>query len=629
MFEKFFEEEIKLKQDKLKKETKQATDDYIKMRESNPSMINTMDLVNSPQNYNQFGYNNMYLNPNLIPPFSVFNNNNLNPYVYNRPLYGNTNIGGTWYGNSYYDNFYDYTSRFMLASDEEIRLGQNTRGSVTLETANDIIDIPSQHISYIDKISGNNLQVSVKEETIEEEKHSTEQIKDLYGIKYIEKKLDISKHPLHVPFTMEELRQETVRVLVSSPLIWTEDDENELNKLVDTIAIYDKALAHIMWNIPCNLNHITREEYNYCKIYCRNLIQEYRSEEILRRNIDFRAPYRYRKLPETCINENYEEVVDITKPYPYAKLCISPYSNQMVYEYDRERDELTEEEWNLFLDFAYCQLMEGIKVLQGKDLLKINEPLLGKSSPQSPEVNNSTGLNYNPYDPISIKLYNMKQSERGYNVNKEFFKYALRHKFQTDEQFDNWWYGTQSNAEFVKNQSNPDFYRNYRESSWKRQMTEQNIANLSRFVPLNHQLVAQQYNQRAQQEIEKFTKGNIQPNMSMSTVVNNLSYLDNRIHEMTVEDNFKNYKNSLVYNNGQSIINKNMFNHMLYEFHNNDNPNYVSQYGPTIDPRMGVPSVIQDYTQDSQNSYRERLQRFLNACHQMQEFPLNSAGVLK
>lgn len=625
MFEDFFKNEIKDKENKIKQETRNATLEYTKVKESNPFMLsqNNMDLSNSPLNNNtSLGYyNNPYLNPNLIPPPPQFSSYQ-NPYIYRSQTFNS----GTWYG-SYYNNFNDYTSNFMIASDEEIRNGKNTRGRVITEEES-TIDVPQEHIPYSDKSSGKYLEVNVEIEEIDENKKNDNKIYEIDGVKYREEKLDISKHPPHTPFTMDELRQNTIRVLVNNPLIWTEEDENELDKLVDMIAVYDKALAHVLWNIPCNIDSISREEYNYCKIYCRNLIQEYQSEEILHREIDFRAPYRYRKTPEVNVDDNGNEIVDMSKPHLYAKRIISKYSYIEGYEYDRGRDELTENEWNLFIDRAYLELMNGIKSLQGQDLFKINKPILEKTTNYNSQDTNNN-VNFNPYDPISVKLYNMKQSEKGYNTNMEFFRYALRHKFTSNEQFDNWWYGTQSQAEFVRNRNNPEFYRNYQESSWKRQMTEQNVANLSKFVPLDHNLIAQQYNQRAQQEIEKFTKGNLNSNMSMAEVVNNLPYLDNRIHEMTVEQNFNNYKNSLVYNNGQSIINKNMFNHMLYEFHNNDNPNYSSPYGPTIDPRMGVPNIIKDYTQADQQSYQERLNRFLDACKQMQEFPLNSAGGLK
>lgn len=611
MFEEIFKDFIEIRQNKIIEETKKAQDEYNKMKERNPSMITTntnMGLINnSPNSYIRY-YNNPYANPNIISPIG-------NPYIYNRPTIGVT----TW--NNYY-NSYDYTSNFMIPSDEEIRSGKNTRGRVSVE--NSIIDIPTdQHISYDQKTSGKNLKVSVTYEQIKEDDKQNSNIKELYGIKYIEKKLDLKDHPPNVPFTEDELKQNTVRILVKSPLIWSQEDEDELSILADMVAVYDKALAHIIWNIPCNIDSFSREDYTYCKIYCRNLIQEYRSNEILQRNIDFKAPYRYRELPQSYLNEDDVEIVDMSKPYPYAKIVISIYTDMPTYEYDRGRDELTEDEWNLFLDRAYIELMNGIKVLQEKDFVKINESLTQNTSSSQQQL-----PPYNPYDPISVKLHNMKQMESGYNTNMEFFKYALRHKFQSNEQFDNWWYGTKSQADFVKNRNNPEYYRNYQESSWKRQMTENNVSTLSRFIPLDNQIVAQQYNQRAYQEINKFTNGNLNQNMTMTDIVNNLSYLDNRIHEMNVEQNINNYKQSLVYDNGQSIINKNMFNHMLYEFHNNDNPNYSSPYGATIDPRMGVPNVIKDYTQEAQNSYNERLKKFQDACNQMREFQLNSAGVL-
>lgn len=620
MFEEIFKDEIIAKQNKIIQETIQATKDYSLAKESNPSMLTTNGSIGLSPLMNYTGYyNNPYANPNLIPPPPTFSNNYYNPYVYNRPLYGN----GTWYGGGgYYNTSYDYTSKFMIASDDEIRSGINTRGRVIVDDTNTIdVETEQEHVSYEDKVTGKNLQVIVEEEEITVEETQDPKIRELDGIKFIEEKLDLSKHPPNTPFTIDELKQNTIRILVNTPLIWTEEDEAELSKLVDMIAVYDKALAHIMWNIPCNTQNISREDYNYCKMYCRNLIQYYRSEEIMHNEIDFKAPYRHRELPKLCEDKS----PDISQPYPYAKLEYSEVFDNMVYVYDRGRDQLTEYEWNIFCDRAYFELMDGIKTLRGNDLLKINKPLLEDNTSKNQYTHNNEP-NYNPYDPISVKLYNMKQYEKNYNTNMEFFRYALRYKFASDDQFDNWWYGTKSQADFIKNQKDPNFYRSHQESSWKRQMTEQNITNLGRFVPLDHNVIAQEYNKRAQQEINNYTKGNITSNMSMTDVMNNLPYLDNRIHEMTVEQNFANYKNSLVYNNGQSIVNKNMFNHMLYEFHNNDNPNYLSPYGPTIDPRMGVPDVIHDYTQDAQNSYNERLQRFLNACNQMKEFPLNSAG---
>ena len=623
MFQDVFADAYHQRLRKIHNDSIRANEIYNKTKEGNPNMVETgtidfsnpasvARLQNPNMIVNPFGYYNPYSNPNMIQQ------PNYNPYSYLRPAYGTT-----WYGSYPYYSYEESTDRFMNATDEEVKSKKLARGyvSTTVEEQK-----PSKtYISYIERITNPNIQVKVSVKPDIQQNYSDDtEVHELNGIRYVVDKI-IPEHPPHTPYTMEELNGDyaNLKLISNTPLIWTKDDELELSVLVDEIAIYDKALAHLMWNLPTTKSEegtilISREDYNYYKIYCRNTIQTYRTKEISYPNIDYKAPYRYRELPEYTYDDTGNIVITKNKPNKFPEKHID-FNGSTVYSYDRGRDTLTVQEWDIFLDKAYLDLITGAEQLKAIDTIKIND-LVVKNKSSDNKKSSEVPIKYNPYDSLSSKLYYMKEAEKAYNTNMEFFKHVFRN-MMTPEQFYCWWYGSKQNSDKVQNMYNYNSYQSSPSSmdSYREEMTRRNLSVLNSLVPINNQAIADAYQKRALQEINKFSGGIINKNTSLYDLMQNLPYLYNKSIETDINTRMDSYRSNGSISNRMS---DNTFNSMLAYFHNNDNPNHVSQYGITYDQRVGNPSQIVDFTYKDREDYQRKLSRFVSSCSSMQHYNL-------
>ena len=561
-----------------------ASQIYEHIRKDNPRMLQ-QNLVDFSNPESVTGILNPYgtygVNPNASPGY--------NPYSYLPSAY----TSGTWYGSNPYGISIwglNDTARFMIASKEDIEAGRLTTSKVVQVSREPpkVEQVPESNESYTDEFFKGLEKLRIKIIEVSEQEKKEE------PPKYITIK-NTRPHLEHTGYDNDELdvNKQEMRLIPETPLNWTDSDDQELSNLADQIAVYDKAMAHTLWNIPI-LEGITREDWYYFRRCAIDILQDYRDKERMNPNIDYRAPYRYRPLPAVYKNENGDIMPDMSVPVPPSSKSVN-INGEAVYMYDRCRDLLTQEEWDVFVDRAYAELLDRAKKLKSEDLINLNRGILEPEKEEKPKNNLPP---YNPNDPISVKLWQMKYFEN----HKEFYRNVFR-STMTDEQFDNWWYGTNTSKKSV---SQADANRN-----WANQMTELSIQELNKVVPIDPVKMAQQANNIAAAAINNFTKGTMRHDMTAKEAWDNIGYLVSRVHELNLEEQKKAQSQAYYQNMSHDTFKKS-----LYQYMNspgiNPNPNYTSQYG-TIDPRFGLPSNYVDLTKSPEMD--ERRARFLNYCN--------------
>ena len=584
MFESVFYEASKRRAQQAALDTYKASLEYQQVRRDNPTMLDAtyVDFSN-PESVarmqtpilNPYGTYNPYANPNL-----VMQNAGYNPTFYASSSYG----GGSWYGGGWGG----YDTRFMIPSpdDKTIPIGEVVHG-----TPKPI----ERRRSYMDKLTAKPVVVVFKgsqEPTSSKKQDANPHYRVVSKPKY---------HPPMTPYTIEELDPDRgqLKLITDTPLEWTTRDNEELERLVDDLSVYDKAMAHVAYNVP-HIDGCTREDWTYIKRYFQDRIQDFRSKELMNQGLDYRAKYRYRRLPATTIIDG-ESMPDLTKPIPIPTKQIS-LTGEVVYDYDRGRDMLTEEEWDIFVDRAYGEMMKGAEQIKAQDLMQLNQHLSQQPSKKQEDTR------YNPYDPISVRLHSMRQSQKAYTTNMNFFKHVFRHRL-TPEQFDNWWYGTQSNA---VRYSGKQVDQATAQQMWAKQMSEANYSSLLQFRPYDKDAVRNWMNQKAIEAINNYTKGTVTKDMSLADFMRNLRYLDTRNHELNLEAQQKANQQAMWNNMSHDTFSRSLYQYMNSPSYSNPNPYYTPQYG-TIDPRFGMPNQFIDLTNNP--LAQQKKQQFLQHCH--------------
>ena len=589
MFESVFYEAAKKRAQQAALDTYKASLEYHRVRRDNPSMLeqNYVDFSN-PESVariqspivNPYGTYNPYANPNLVQQ-----NYGYNPALYAGNSYG---YGGTWYG---YGGWGSTDTRFMtpLKDDKLIPIGKVVKGPLT----------PIQRrTGYLEKLS-TKFQVAIVKGNSDPPPQETQQpmVRSVKRSTY---------HPPMVPYTIEELDtdQGQVRTIPDTPLVWTRRDEEELDRLVEDLAVYDKAMAHVAYNLPI-VEGCTREDFTYIKRYFQERIQDFRSKELINPNLDYRAKYRYRKLPATTVVDG-DTMPDLSKPVPIPTKQTT-LSGETIYDYDRGRDTLTDEEWDVFVDRAYGEMLEGAARIKAQDLLQLNQHLA--AVPQ--QTKKQEDARYNPYDPISARLHQMRTSQKAYETHMGFFKHVFKHQM-SPEQFDNWWYGTQTNA---IRYSGRQVDQATAQRLWARQQSESNFNLLQQFQPFDKAASEVWFNRTALTAINGYTKGTVTRDMSLADFMQNLRYLDTRNHELNLEAQQRANQQAMWNSMSHDTFNRSLYSYMNSTAYSNPNPYYTPQYG-TIDPRFGMPNQFIDLTNN--DLAKKKKAEFLDHCHTVQ-----------
>ena len=591
MFEQIFADAIYNKASHDSNVTRRATEINMRVRRENPTMItirhpNLVDFSN-PESVarmqspilHPYGTYKPELNPNIRPP-SMNNQLTQQGYtVYSNP--NNTVSGYSYRMGCSMDNLSATdTAKFMIPdpSNKRIPIG-----------AYDVPKPPKPH-----KFDGL---------TYSEKKLLPAKVSVVRGCpqqaKKRERKIEIQYNTVEyregIPYTEEELNPHNryIKVVVETPLHWTSNETKELIEVLDRVYTYDIALAVVTVELVAGgkktgFDKYTREQYERMIEYLNNKYEEFKQNEIKFRNIiDYRAPYRYRPVPIHELDANGEYIIPIQEE-SIAKFRRDPETGEKIYTYDRKRSWLTEDEWEVFKLRAFDDMMRGMEKIKMREFLELNkhlyeEPIKQEKEPELPA--------FNPADSISVKLHKMRTAEKEYQMHRNFFRFLLRHTMN-DVEFDNWWYGT--------NSQRPNTPQEDPKQKWAREMHNRHLQFLHTLQPVNYAQQGAICRQMMIQRLREFDKGLETPDMSLTDSMALWGYLG---VVRPMEINIERQQREKAELRRQSVNRERFMQNMYHNVNNlakNPNPQYVPKYG-SIDPRYNMPSHYVDLTQNEQS----------------------------
>lgn len=586
-----------------------------------PKQFMNPSPYNPPVNpmYNQLHYpqpqvGGMQLNPNIYQP--GFN-------TYPRPLTNPiSNIGGTWYNGFGYNGYGYGQDNFMLpdenddprycvrgvhiATDEEEEKLNKKFEKLKTESK------PKKYYDYLDRVRGKNLVVLGISYGDEDEKPSRTVVytipnrkQTIFDNEFLDddrfeiKKAKRFKHEPNKPFTKEELDPDynQVRVLKDTPMIWSNEDRDYMRKLIVVVKDFDKALAEVLTEFEHGdrFKNMSREDYNYFRMFINNYIFELRVNKQKNPHLDYEADYRHIKLPLTMYNEETKRDEVTSELLDPAEKVFNKTTGKYEYDYDRGRD-LTADEWRLFKDRAFMLIIKGAKELRAEDIFFSNESLAKDKMEQSrfKPIPNPKDEEYNPYDPVQSRMHQMKMKDYDYQVNKQFWRYVLRNQM-TDRQFNNWWYGTEDPRGL--NRPNQDEVNRINRQNYVTRMNRERMLYLSQLRPIDNERLVRYWNDCAQKALRKFDEGTVHRDMSAKEFMDNLGFLMTRISEDNIErQNQERMQNAYMVHGRTRWQPSDFYRRSWYETSNRasfPNPNDRTQYG-TVDPRFGLPTNYVD-----------------------------------
>lgn len=537
------------------------------------------------------------MNPNLRPPDDQLavnpNGNSRQVYVAAPTTLPVVYCGGPYVSNTMRIMTPEETAKFMIPLPGDTKLPHGVIKWVPREPEFPKFEVakfengrPVRRNSHLEALK--DLKVTIVNRPIENAKP----IKKGSRIKYITV-YDPPPHEPHKPFTQDELDTSKWRrkVIADSPLNWTEEDEKELRMLQNEIAVYDEATAYVFyWFVHEekfnhnnwaeydyeNREHVTREDYEFLKMYVRQLIEDYRQKEAADPDgeIDYRADYEHRPLPP-CMYLNNTLYALIEKPLEPARRFRNE-DGEWEYEINRVRD-FDMDIWDMFANRAFVEMILGTYAIKMQEERRINTRVKReKKEPTLPP--------YDPKDLVSVRLYAFRQREIELERTKEFFRDVLSYKFDDDE-FEEWWNGDSPLATTVRG---PNQVMSKEEShrEWAKQMTVMNVRFLETLKPIDVEAARRESYRRMNEELQHYQRGAIRPDMSLGEFFQHLRYLgDLRLQEMRQEEalnkRIKDKPPEQVQLSANTSIN--YANNSYYN--QNPNPYFNNQYG-TIDPRI-------------------------------------------
>lgn len=558
---------------------------------SNPESVAQMQVPI----LNPYGYYNPYANPNIIhnqpnmPQPDGFTTTYVNPRLYNNmyqqqsPSYG--------YRNEYYnmDNLSAAdTAKFMIP-----------KGKKELQVEVVRVEKPPKPTIY-DGLTYHErkllpLHVTVSKGNVHKPPKRKRQIRVEYKKYEYRPDVPITREDLDPTLTM-------VKFFVDTPLDWSREDAKEVVDLLDKIYVYDIALTmavgeFVVGKTP-GFKEYSREKYERMMQYLENKLEEYKRNEMEYRNIiDYRAPYRYKELPIYTVDEDDNIIIPI-QPDPVAMITKDHLTGDKVYRYDRGTDYLTVEEWEIFKRKAIEDMWRGMKKIEALEFCELNKHMYQEES--EPKNEEPVLPKYDPNDAVSVKLHSLREYEREYNNHKNFYRHVLRHRC-TEEEFDNWWYGTSTK---VAGQIDAE----KEEEQRIKEMHRRHLQFLHTLQPVNYAEQGAICRQMMINRLREYDKGLETPDMSLSDCMALLGYLGIvRPHEINMERQQREEverRRQMMSQRGfrQSLYN--MTNN--WKFDKNPNPHYIPKYG-TIDPRFNMPSNYVDLTNNTESQNKARI----------------------
>lgn len=385
------------------------------------------------------------------------------------------------------------------------------------------------------------------------------------------------------------------------PLKWTGVDEKEIGKLASEISVYNKAIAYVAYNLPL-LSNITREMYNFYKEVIQERLDEYRKDEKEHPNLDYRIPYRYRRLPDLMELPNGMKTHNMIK-IEFVPEKVYDEDGNRVYSYDRGR-EPNEKEWKLF----YSRALEELKIkVNAKKVQWIED--YNKKGIDYEKYKNSVGVSrfYDRNNPIAIRCHELRMQEWQNNQTRWFYRMAINDQM-TDIEFDKWWSGQTMQTEKNKQNNNPVYQR-------KLQIFN-NINQMHSYYRGYVPDAKTQYDTFLQQRanaIYDLTDGCFDNAKDLNDIFCGFGYMENKYHRMNLDRQNQEAMNKV--NNSYD------YQKSLIRFGNEPNPLFNSNFRPgaifgNADPKYGFPSGYVDLTHT--DGYQQRKEEFNNYCKNSQ-----------
>ena len=600
------------------------------VNEQNPTRLETSNVVDfaNPESVammqNPFGYQNGFANPNIRNQDPT----HYNPYQnMNNTMWGNPNgmAGYNWYNTFNQINNNDFMvptkEDFQRKSPWAVRTFIRVNGKIVRkfydesdepkkepekkrESCLDLLHKPVR--TYIRVVIGDKTYINGKEVIPEKDKRN--EVSKSIEETIVDKMQQVYDH------------MDQFEVPEESKLNWTDEDEDKLDHLAEEIAVYDKALAHAIYNAPV-INGMTRETYEFYVKYIQKRLQEFRELEKNNPNIDYRLDYRYRRTPSMRISDNGKWIFNLIIPDYYPEKKYDSEGNR-VYDYDRGKQP-SKQEWKIFYAKAFAKIKEEANKLKADWILQFNIDknnrkkgvynVEGKKKKLSPleHWRKTRGaeqefMKIKPTDTMwerSIKMHDKMVADQ------KFVWMMMAGNRMTPEQFEEFWNGPQARTE------NVDPYELHKRQV--AQMTAQNIRTLQQAQPIDQRRFVEEAFKYDEERMRAWDKGVLQKCDTLMDIFDNMGYLVNLAHDDNVEKQRREYrlKSANQYSYKKSLID--WANSSRWNIDNNTRPN--TQFGP-VDPKYGFPANYIDLTKT--DNYNECKKMFMDYCNQGTTVPV-------
>ena len=234
------------------------------------------------------------------------------------------------------------------------------------------------------------------------------------------------------------------KIVVDTPLDWCKEDDALLTTVYNYLKVYDLILAElVVREMTKNRDKYSREDWIFLEKYCELKILRYQTMESQDPYTDYRAPYRFRKIPYLSreVNGIIEYKANLEKNVEYPKkdtIEVKEYTEEEVMK-DISRDTII----NILLKRSQEELDTMPKELRRTYVEGLNKELLPENDIPIPEAPNPK-KNQQKYIQYVMESAVIKQFN--------FYWHSLKYKFRDKEAFSEWFFGTEEeNKKYKEN----------------------------------------------------------------------------------------------------------------------------------------------------------------------------------
>lgn len=379
-----------------------------------------------------------------------------------------------------------------------------------------------------------------------------------------------------------------------------------LQKFCNEYGKYDLARAMILYDM-LNSEDTLREDFYIFFEYCIKHLRLLKIRENSRTSVNYKVPYRYRKLPTYTIDENGKRVWDdsfLNEYHEYRELDIN---NNEIHKYDSNIEDGTKEAKERLKVFLLKALDEKNYIIEREK--KNREKDIKERKLYNGRTEEEIIAAYNPYDPNSVYMYNkvkhQKEIDKQYNLYRRIFGGTM-----TDEQFDNWFYGPKQD-EFKEPTLEEQIAQRRK---YLNNMTDNSIKFLSTISPLDYDAITNEKIRRFNESFYKFDEGLLTNATSLKDIIRALPILERKLADERIE------KQRIKALNESKVVSYDRFHNELVRWFNETETGYdlktsqsIFGIGSPVDPSTGMPSNYIDISKNNPN-YEDKLARFLHHC---------------